>query len=121
MRVPVRWSIATVILAGVASLALLGAAPAASADPLASRLGRDCKVQFRRDYLGAACPSPVTFTVDTINGSVLSLVGELTGVNESWVVLRTIRRETTEARSNVRKDEFWIPRDAVLLVQFDSP
>ena len=119
MRRHVLWACA-VVLAVVSIFAIVGAAPAQSADPLATRLGRECKIQFRRDYLGASCPTPVAFTTDSVNGSVLSLVGELTGVNESWVVLRTIRRETTEARSNVRKDEFWIPREAVLLIQFDT-
>ncbi|MBL9001592.1 MAG: hypothetical protein JNK25_10700 [Phycisphaerae bacterium] len=112
----------TLLTCGVLAVILAGTfalSPAAGPDPLAARIGRDCKVQFRRDYLGASCPTPVAYSTDVVNGSVLSLVGELTGVDESWVRIRTLRRETTEARANIRRDEFWIPRDAILLIQFD--
>lgn len=107
------------IVAGVSLFATFGISP--GADPLAARLGRECRVQLRRDLLGAACPLPVSCTTDSFNGAQVSVIGEFNGITDQWIVMRTLRRETTEATSGVRKDEFWIPRDAVLLIQFEAP
>lgn len=111
-----------VISVGVLASAamLLALSPSERPDPLAQRLGRECKVQLRRDYLGAACPIPVSFSVDQFQGAPVSIVGELTGVNDQWLAVRTVRREATEARVNARKEEIWIPRDAVLIILFEG-
>ncbi len=108
-----------VAAAAVIAATQLGAGPV-PIDQLSARVGRDCKVQLRRDLLGAASNLPVSVFSDAVQGLAVSIIGELAAVNDSWIVLKTTRRESTEARVNIRKDEIWIPRDAVLLVQFDA-
>lgn len=73
------------------------------------RLGESCKVQFRRDALGAAASSPISATTDGINGADTSLAGELIDADEDWLVLR------------VKEQHLYIARNAVLLLEYQRP
>ena len=75
--------------------------------------GRNCTVQFRRDFLGTARDLPVSPTIGSINGAETSVQGKLTVVTDEWIVLD----QTIAAGAQPVERELWIPRDAVLLLQ----
>lgn len=79
---------------------------------LRSHLGDRCKVQFRRDALGAAASNPVPPTTDNINGVDVSMVGTLTDVTPEAVVV---------SYGGTNERDHWIPINSILFIQFDIP
>jgi hypothetical protein len=77
-----------------------------SSHPLSSRKGDACKVQLRRDALGAKAALPIPPTTDVFNGAEVSVSGELRKISNSGVLL--------EAAG----EDIWIPSDSILLLQF---
>ena len=71
--------------------------------------GDSCKVQLRRDMLGAETTLPIPPTTDVYNGASVSLSGILEDVGHNGLVLRHDGRD------------LWIPMEAVLLVDFGTP
>jgi hypothetical protein len=80
-------------------------------------LGTACKVHFRRDALGGSTELPVSVTTDSYNGAEVSISGKLAQVTDQWIVL-TI--DIPEHQGGGHR-EYWIPRQAVLLIQLDRP
>lgn len=77
--------------------------------PLADKIGKGCTVQLRRgDALGGGGNLPVAPTTTNINGAEVSLAGTLSAVTANWIVV------TRENR------EWHVPREAVLLVEFQK-
>lgn len=84
-----------------------GSTAPAEADPMAKKIGRSCRVQFRRgDALGAGGNIPVPLMTDNINGADVSLRGTLAAVGASWVVI------------DGGGAEYCIPRESILLMEF---
>src|SRR6185436_14020736 len=76
-------------------------------------LGRDCIVQFRRDFLGTARDIPVSPTLGSINGAETCVRGKLVVVTDEWIVLSY----TVPVAAKPIEREFWIPRSVVLLLE----
>jgi hypothetical protein len=74
--------------------------------------GRDCTVQFRRDFLGTSRDLPVSPTANTIGGSETCVRGRLMAVTDEWVVLAY----AVPVGNKPLEREFWIPRNVVLLI-----
>ena len=72
-------------------------------------VGSTCKVQFRRDALGAASTLPVPPMTDNINGADTNVVGTLEAINREWVVLK---------QNDIKKT--WIPREVILLIEVEQ-
>ena len=68
--------------------------------------GERCKVQLRRDMLGAETALPIPPTTDAYNGARVSIAGVLDDVGHNGVVL------VSEGR------DIWIPMEAILMVDF---
>jgi hypothetical protein len=75
--------------------------------PITAKIGQRCIVQFRRDALGTAAPTPVPPTTGSLNGAEVTIAGELKKVNPGWIVVAAERVE------------YVIPTDAILMVTFD--
>ena len=84
------------------------AAPAGVEDPVRPPAGRACKVHLRREALGVAGQVPYPLEGNRITTDRVQLTGTLERVGRDWLVLRSDR------------STFWIPRDAVLAVEFDD-
>lgn len=97
-------AIGVLIMSGVSCLP---SGEAATQNVAVDKVGERCKVQFRRDALGAANPNGVPPLTDSMNGADTSVFGTLTFADETWVV---VNNETT--------GEMWIPTSTVLLLQF---
>lgn len=80
----------------------------AQSDALRSRIGRNCDVQIRPDWLGTSNELPISVGTDGVNGAKVSVSGKLAEVDENWIVLRDGDPGTQETI---------IPRDAVLHIQ----
>ena len=76
--------------------------------PLNSRKGDFCKVQLRRDALGAKAGLPIPPTADAYNGAAVSVSGELRKIYGSGVLLDNAG------------DDIWIPSDSILLLEFPA-
>jgi len=72
---------------------------------LSGQVGKTCKVQFKRNALGGGASLPVPPTTDSINGADVSLSGTLQTVESSGIVISSGEKK------------FWIPRDAILLIE----
>ena len=70
--------------------------------------GDTCKVQLRRDMLGAEASLPIPPTTDLYNGAAVSISGRLEDADHSGIVLRSEGRD------------LWIPMAAILLVDFGT-
>jgi hypothetical protein len=103
---------ATVILSALVAILVCGCSNAQSISekhPLAERIGKRCRVQFRRgDGLGSGANLPVSPTTGEINGAEVSVIGQLRAVSSDWIALESDKRE------------YYIPRASILLVQFDK-
>lgn len=98
------------VVCSVAYLAGCGSNPnAGERNFFSSKLGANCKIQFRRgDCLGASGGNPVPPITDSINGAEVSLAGKLQAARDGWFVI-------------VRADnEYRIPRESILLIEFGS-
>jgi hypothetical protein len=74
--------------------------------PLAALVGKDCKVQFKRNALGGGADLPVSPFFDVINGAQVSCVGRLLAVTRDGLFLKM-----PEGNRHL-----WIPMDSILLV-----
>ena len=75
---------------------------------LNSKRGKPCTVQFKRNALGGAAAIPVSPLTGGINGADVAVYGTLKKVDKDAITV--INGKTT----------YWIPKDSILLVQFDS-
>jgi hypothetical protein len=75
---------------------------------LNKKRGKPCTVQLKRNALGGAAPTPVSPLTGNINGAEVAIYGKLYKVDKDAVVI--IDGKTT----------YWIPKDSILLIQFDS-
>jgi hypothetical protein len=83
--------------------------PAPKQSVLAERVGENCTVQFRRgDGLGAGGDSPVSPNTGSINGTEVSVSGQLRAVSAGWIAVES------------GNTEYCIPRESILLVQFNK-
>ena len=74
------------------------------------KVGSNCTVQFRRNYLGGTSSNIIPITTDGINGAQISLSGKLTYADNEWIVVN---------QSNIKK-EYWIPREVILHLRFSK-
>lgn len=72
---------------------------------LAQWVGKNIRVQFRRDALGAGAPLPISPTTGEINGASTTVVGRLIKVESSEIVIGPEERPK------------WIPREVILFVE----
>ncbi len=70
-------------------------------------VGKYCKIQFRRDALGAAASVPVPPTTDSFNGANTAIGGNVKRTTGEWVVLE----------SSGSNGEIWIPKSVILLIE----
>ena len=70
--------------------------------------GRACKVHLRREALGIAGQMPYALRGNNIAADRVQVSGTLERVGSDWLVLRSDR------------STYWIPRDAVLAVEFEE-
>jgi hypothetical protein len=83
--------------------------PAVEQTPLTGKIGQNCTVQFRRgDGLGAGGSAPVPPTTNAANGAEVCVSGKLQAVVGRWIVVE------------LDNSEYYIPRESVLLVQFNK-
>lgn len=76
---------------------------------LAGKIGQNCTVQFRRgDGLGGGGNVPIPPTTNAMNGAEVSVGGKLQAVEGNWIVV------------GVDKQEYYIPRESILLIQFSK-
>jgi hypothetical protein len=101
----------TVFVFGVA-FALCGCSNSPNAveqNPLAGKIGQNCTVQFRRgDGLGAGGSAPVPPTTNAMNGAEVCVSGKLQTAGGGWIVI------------GADKTEYCIPRESILLIQFNK-
>jgi hypothetical protein len=67
--------------------------------------GKNVRVQFRRDALGAAASLPVPPTTGEINGAATCVVGKLMKAERAGIVIGPEERPK------------WIPREVILFVE----
>ena len=96
------------LVISVAALAVTLLAACEEEHSIAPPLGVNCTIQFRRDALGAATQTPVPPTTVSYNGAQTSMGGKIKLANKEWLVIES------------GLNEVWIPRAAILLIQFDS-
>src|SRR5687767_3227393 len=70
------------------------------------RIGRNCAVSVRGDYLGMAGNQG-----NPGEDAMVYLVGTLRAVNEEWIVVETTPQTTKQP------GECWVPRAAVLMIK----
>jgi hypothetical protein len=86
------------------ALALIPLLSACSGNPPG---GKEATIQFRRgDSLGGGGNLPVSPTTNSINGATVSLSGKIIKIEADWVVVET------------KQEEIWIPKSAILLIQY---
>jgi hypothetical protein len=71
-------------------------------------VGRRVRIQFRRDAVGLAGPTPLGADAPSTPGRTTSLDGTLTGTTNGWLVLRG------------QGKTYWIPQAAVLLIEVEQ-
>jgi len=97
------------VYALIATVGIAGCGQPLASSSLSRKLGSNCVVQFRRgDGLGAGGGNPVPPMTNNMNGADVSVGGKLTSVSDLWVGLQQDKRE------------FFIPRDAILLIDFNN-
>jgi hypothetical protein len=105
MRILVVGSVLFVVCAGGC-----GSGPVAEErPPFMDKIGKSCTVQFKRgDGLGSGANLPVPPTTGNINGASVNVSGKLRAVSGGWIAVET------------GQTEYCIPRESILLVQFDK-
>lgn len=93
--------VAVMIVSGCGS----GQDPDLSASELRQWTGKNVRVQFRRDALGAAASLPVPPTTGEINGAATCVVGKLIKADRNGIVIGPEERLK------------WIPREVILFVE----
>lgn len=76
--------------------------------PLASQIGKNCIVYFRKDVMGMAGDNPSSVTAGTWAGGTVSQAGELLEAGADWVVIGYHGRV------------FHIPQVAIQMIEFGS-
>jgi hypothetical protein len=85
---------------------------------IAPKPGTLCTVQFRRDALGAASNSPIPPTVTSINGSGVTMQGELISVGPEAILLDQINDHyLVNGVPNMKR--FWIPTGSILFIEYE--
>lgn len=74
-------------------------------DVPALQAGKACKIQFRRDALGAGANLPISPTTDNMNGADTSVAGTLKRTTAEWIVIEG------------KRGEIWIPKSVILLIE----
>ena len=98
---------ATTVFLAVAAFGMCGCG--GEQNPMAEKIGQNCTVQFRRgDALGAGGSLPVPPNTNAMNGAEVCVSGKLQSIAPAWVVVAQERRE------------YYIPRESILLIQFDK-
>ena len=87
--------------------------------PIDLEPGTMCTVQFRRDVLGAATTLPVSPTANSINGSTVSIQGELVAVTHEAILLDQVD-EHYIVNDVPRMQRFWIPKSSILSIEYES-
>lgn len=72
-------------------------------------IGATCKIQIRRDALGAGAAGPIPPRTDAFNGAETAVSGVLKQFTTEWIVL------------DVAGKEIWIPKTVVLLIEVEPP
>jgi len=105
------------VLLSIALLALMSVAGCSNEESddmtsseLSNWIGKNVRVQFRRDALGAAASLPIPPTTDEINGAATNVIGSLVKVNAESIVIGDHQRESSPK---------WIPREVILFVQLN--
>lgn len=91
----------------VTALSLTGCTKATAADSSLGSGGRPCTVQFRRDALGAAASLPISPRTTVISGAYTAISCTFKSTRDDWVVV------------DYGHKEVWIPKKAVLLIEFE--
>ena len=73
-------------------------------------MGKNVRIQFRRDALGAAASLPISPNTGEINGASTTLVGTLQKVDAAGIAIGNHQRKTSPR---------WIPREAILFVELN--
>lgn len=79
-----------------------------SSSELSKWIGKNVRVQFRRDALGAAAPVPISPETGSFNGASTCLIGPLQKVDAKGIVIGNHQREASPR---------WIPREVILFVE----
>ena len=103
MKAPI---LALALLLPLAACNIDASSNSSTSHPLSARKGETCKVQLRRDVLGAKAGLPIPPTTDVYNGAEVSLSGELIQISTAGVLLE---------RSG---GQVWIPSESILLLEF---
>jgi hypothetical protein len=97
-----------VLITGVIVAVLLSSCFSDHYSYLNKKRGKPCIVQLKRNALGCAAQLPVSPLTSNINGADVAIYGTLKKVDKDAVTI--INGKTT----------YWIPKDSILLIQFDS-
>lgn len=81
-------------------------APQSTTDDVRPPAGRRCRVHLRRDAMGVAAQAPYPLAGNNLAADRASVTGTLERVTRDWVVVRSDR------------STHWLPRDAVLSIEF---
>lgn len=98
--------IALTLLLPLAACNIDASSNSSTSHPLSARKGETCKVQIRRDALGAKAGLPIPPTTDVFNGAEVSLSGELLKISSAGVLLERLGGQV------------WIPSESILLLEF---
>jgi hypothetical protein len=71
-------------------------------------VGKSCRVSLRRDALGMSAPGFAEPMTPMIGGKPALLTGTVEKLTDSWLVLRD------------KSKSYWIPVNAILMVETDS-
>ena len=77
---------------------------------LSNWIGKNVRIQFRRDALGAAASLPISPTTGEINGASTTIVGQLLKINAQSIVVGDHQRSESPK---------WIPREVILFVELN--